>query len=160
WESGGENFIWFWLKNTGVMIPLIAFAMLRRGAEPLVPRRLLMYYLPFIACLVVPNLVKLAPWTWDNMKVLFYWYLASAPLAGLVLARLWAGGGWRRTLSVVLLLSLIFSGGLNALRVINGGDSYAIFDAEQLAFAELIKQDTPSDALILHAPVHDDPVFL
>jgi hypothetical protein len=171
WESGDGNrgqaswpgalpFVWFWLKNTGAMIPLITFAVLSRGVKPLVPKPLLFYYLPFLGCFVVPNLVKLAPWTWDNMKVLFYWYLASAPLAALVLARLWREGRWRRALSGMLLISLVFSGTLNLIRVLNRGESYSIFNAEQLAFAESIKQVTPPNALILHAPVHDNPVFL
>ena len=171
WESGIENhgqaswlrplrFFWFWLKNTGAMIPLIALAVLWRGAKSLVPGRLLLFYLPFLACLVIPNLVRLAPWAWDNIKVLFYWYLASAPLAGLVLARLWRAGRGGRALSAALLISLVFSGTLNLIRVINRGEAYGIFSAEQLAFAESIKQITPSKAMILHAPVHDDPVFL
>jgi len=160
WESGDANVIWFWLKNTGVIIPLVLFAILRRGPEPVLSRRLLLYYLPFTLCFLIPNLVTLAPWTWDNMKVFFYWYLASAPLAALVLAKLWRLGGWRSGVSVLLFLSLLVSGGLNVLRVITGGESYAIFDSEQMAFAELIKRGTPPNALILHAPVHDDPVFL
>jgi hypothetical protein len=160
WESSGENFIWFWLKNTGVLIPLVVLAALRSGAEPLLPRVLLLYYLPFTLCFLIPNLVKLAPWTWDNMKVFIYWYLASAPLTALILAKLWRRGGWRSAASVLLVLSLVVSGGLNVLRVITRGESYAIFDSEQMAFAELIKQATPPNALILHAPVHDDPVFL
>jgi len=160
WESGGENFIWFWLKNTGVLIPLVMFAVLRPGAEPLLPRALLLYYLPFTLCFLIPNLFKLAPWTWDNMKVFIYWYLASAPLAGLILSKLWRRGGWRSAASVLLVLSLVVSGGLNVLRVITRGESYAIFDEEQMAFSQLITQATPPNALILHAPVHDDPVFL
>jgi hypothetical protein len=160
WENGNENFVWFWLKNTGAFIPLIIFAVLKRGSKPLLPKQLLRYYLPFLTCFLVPNIVKLAPWTWDNMKVLFYWYLASAPLVGLVLAWLWRAGRWRRALSALLLVSLVFSGSLDVLRVITRGDSYQIFSPQQLAFAELIKQDTPLNALILHAPVPDDPVFL
>jgi hypothetical protein len=58
------------------------------------------------------------------------------------------------------LLSVVASGGLNLLRVVTRGESYSIYDSEQIAFAELIKRGTPSNALILHAPVHDDPVFL
>ena len=160
WESGGENFIWFWLKNTGVLIPLVMFAVLRPGGEPVLPRALLLYYLPFTLCFLIPNLFKLAPWTWDNMKVFIYWYLASAPLAGLILSKLWRRGGWRSAASVLLVLSLVVSGGLNVLRVITRGESYAIFDSEQMAFAQLITQATSPNALILHAPVHDDPVFL
>jgi hypothetical protein len=160
WQSEGEDVFWFWLKNTGVLIPLIVLGALKRGANPLLPRRLLLYYVAFLPCLVVPNLVKLAPWTWDNIKVLFYWYLASAPLAGLVLSSLWRRGGWLRTVSAILMVSLVFSGSLNVFRVITGGEPVAIFNAEQMEFAEVIKQDTPANALILHAPVHDDPVFL
>jgi len=160
WESGGQNVVWFWLKNTGVLIPLLIVAAVRREGKPLLPGPLLRYYLPFIGCLIVPNLVKLAPWTWDNMKVLFYWYLASAPLAALVLSTLWRGGHWRSVLSVLLFASLIFSGSLNVLRILTSGEAYAVFSPEQLAFAQMIKEDTPPNALILHAPTFDDPVFL
>ena len=41
--------------------------------DELVPGPLLRFYLPFTFCFIVPNLVKLAPWGWDNIKVLFYW---------------------------------------------------------------------------------------
>ena len=47
WDRGTENTLWFWLKNTGIFIPLIALAILWRGKNYLVSRRLLIYYLPF-----------------------------------------------------------------------------------------------------------------
>jgi hypothetical protein len=55
----------------------------------LVPKRLLLFYLPFTLCFIIPNFLKMAPWIWDNIKVLYYWWLASAPLVALLLARLW-----------------------------------------------------------------------
>ena len=73
----------------------------RRGARVARARacgaaRLLFFYLPFVLCFVVPNVYKLSPWVWDNIKVLFYWWVASAPLVALLLARLWRrGGAWR-----------------------------------------------------------------
>jgi uncharacterized membrane protein len=35
-----------------------------------------------------------------------------------------------------------------------------VFDAEGIGFAESIKQQTPPRAMIIHAPVHNHPVFL
>jgi len=35
-----------------------------------------------------------------------------------------------------------------------------VFDAAGIAFAELVKEKTPPRALIIHAPVHNTPVFL
>ena len=62
-------------------------------ARSLVPFKLLLFFLPFTLCFVVPNLVKLAPWEWDNIKVLYYWFVAAVPLVALLLARLLRGPG-------------------------------------------------------------------
>ncbi|HEU4870624.1 MAG TPA: hypothetical protein VFT08_07240, partial [Pyrinomonadaceae bacterium] len=42
WDHGTENPIIFWLKNTGIFIPLIFAAILNRGEGYLVPKRLLL----------------------------------------------------------------------------------------------------------------------
>src|SRR5712692_6455859 len=91
WDRSDENFFWFWYKNTGLFIPLLITALLWKREDYLVPRKLLLFYLPFTLCFIVPNLVKLAPWIWDNVKILFYWWLASAPIVALLLARIWEG---------------------------------------------------------------------
>ena len=93
WDHGNENPVWFWLKNTGLFIPLTIAALLWSDKERLVSRRLLVFFLPFTLCFIIPNVLKMAPWIWDNIKVLYYWWLASAPLVALLLARLWDQGG-------------------------------------------------------------------
>ena len=160
WGHGEENVVWFWIKNTAVFIPLTIAALAWRGREPLVPRRLLFFYLPFTLCFVVPNVYRLSPWVWDNIKVLFYWWVASAPLIALLLARLWRRGElWSRAVVVALLLAQTAAGGLDVWRAAVGTARREI-DADGLAFAELIKDKTPPRALILHAPVYNDPVYL
>ncbi|HVS21508.1 MAG TPA: hypothetical protein VHD88_06645, partial [Pyrinomonadaceae bacterium] len=86
WDNTNENFFWFWFKNTGLFIPLLIGALLWKQKDYLVSRKLLFFYLPFTLCFIVPNVMKLAPWIWDNVKVLFYWWIASAPIVALVLA--------------------------------------------------------------------------
>ena len=160
WDHGKENALWFWFKNTGLFIPLILAAILMRGEGYLVRKRLLLFYLPFTLCLIVPNFLKMAPWIWDNIKVLFYWWLASAPLVALLLARLWRQGAIRQVIAVVLFVCIILAGGLEVAAIALRSTKYDIFDATGVRFAEVIKQQTPPRSRILHAPVHNHPVFL
>jgi hypothetical protein len=165
WDNEKENFFWFWFKNTGLLIPLICAALVWRNGKPsggqnLVPRRLLYFYLPFTLCFIIPNLITLAPWVWDNIKVIFYWFIASAPLVALLLARLLRGKLLMRAASVVLLLTLTLAGALDVWSVAAHVEEFRIFDADGVAFAEMVKEKTPMRATILHAPTFDTPIFL
>jgi hypothetical protein len=160
WDRGEENPAWFWLKNTGIFIPLIALAIGWRGKNFLISRRLLVYYLPFTLCFIIPNLIRLAPWVWDNIKVLYYWWLASAPLVALLLARLWQQRGVQRPIAVVLFVMVTLAGTLDVASIVFRATEYSVFDARGIAFAEMIKEQTPPRSLIVHAPVHNHPTFL
>jgi len=160
WDHGADNPIWFWFKNTGLFVPLLVTAILWRGQDYLVPRRLLLFYLPFTLCFIIPNMVKMAPWIWDNVKVLFYWWVASAPLVALVLARLWKGEVWGRTLAVALFACLTLAGALDVAAIVLRSGEYQLFDPFGVSFAEIVKQETQPRSTIIHAPVHNTPVFL
>ncbi len=182
WDHGNENPVWFWFKNTGLFIPAIVAALLWRGKKPLVSRRLLLFYLPFTLCFIVPNVLKLAPWIWDNVKVLFYWWLASAPLVALLVSRLWHEGSNRRALSIALFVCITLAGALDVGVIISRSEvykafyrqfldestieqffvsgQYQVFDRNGLEFAELVKQQTRPRSLLVHAPVHNTPIFL
>jgi hypothetical protein len=121
----------------------------------------LIFYAPFLLCFIVPNLMKLAPWEFDNIKVLFYWYVASTPLVALLLTHflrkkniLW------RSMAGAFLLSLIFAGCLDVWRVLSGSQVLEEYDQAGLDLTELIKEATPPRAVILNAPIHNHPVLL
>ena len=160
WDRGNENPVWFWFKNTGLFIPLILVAILARGKDYIINKRVLLFYLPFTLCFVVPNFLKMAPWIWDNIKVLFYWWVASAPLVALLLSRLWKDGPIRRSMAVALFICLTLAGGLDVAVIALSSVKYGVFDSAGVRFAELVKSTTPPRALIVHAPVHNEPVFL
>jgi hypothetical protein len=160
WDHGQENPVFFWFKNTGFFIPLILVAVLIKQRDYLVPRRLLLFYLPFTLCFIVPNFVKMAPWIWDNIKVLYYWWLASAPLVALLLARLWQQGNVRRVIAAALFVCVTLAGALDVAGIAFRSIKYQVFDADGLRFAELVKTQTAPRSLIVHAPVHNTPVFL
>jgi hypothetical protein len=175
WDHGQENPVIFWFKNTGFFIPLVIAAVLIsvnfrpsykwgtfdfRSGSFLVPRRLLLFYLPFTLCFIVPNFVKMAPWIWDNIKVLYYWWLASSPLVALLLAKWWQQGSTRRVIAVVLFVCVTLAGALDVAGIAFRSIKYQVFDADGLRFAELVKAQTTPRSLIVHAPVHNTPVFL
>ena len=160
WDHGNENPIFFWLKNTGVFIPLIFFAILNRGEGYLVPKRLLLFYLPFTLCFIVPNVLKMAPWIWDNIKVLYYWWLASSPIVALLLVKLWRQSPIRKVIAVLLFVCVILAGTLDVAGIVMRSIKYQVFDAAGIRFAELVKSQTAPRALIVHAPVHNTPIFL
>jgi hypothetical protein len=135
-------------------------AILWRDKEYLVPRRLLLFFLPFTLCFIIPNVVRLAPWIWDNVKVLFYWYVASAPLIALLLAYLWRRKGVARAAALVLFVSLTLAGALDVWGVVSRSAEFREFDRDGITFAEMIKTRTAPRSLILQAPIHNHPVFL
>jgi len=159
-QANSLDVAWFWLKNTGLFVPLLITAILWRGKKYLVSRRLLLFYLPFTLCFIVPNMVKLAPWIWDNVKVLFYWWVASAPLVALLLSRLWKLGTWRRPLAVALFVCLTLAGALDVAGIVLRSGEYQLFDPFGIKFAEVVKEQTQPRSTIIHAPVHNTPVFL
>ncbi|HEV2665756.1 MAG TPA: hypothetical protein VG324_12640, partial [Blastocatellia bacterium] len=85
WEAGDANPLLFWMVNAGIFILLLVVALLARKVTS---SRQALFYLPFTLWFVLPNLIALAPWTWDNIKVLVYWSLASAPFVAAALAYL------------------------------------------------------------------------
>jgi hypothetical protein len=170
WDRGNNDAVWFWLANTGAFIPLLIVAIFWRVRErdvesELVPSRLLRFYLPFLMCFAVPNMVRLAPWVWDNIKVLFYWYVASVPLVALLLAAWFQRAKWR-WLAAAMLAVLTLAGGLDIIRALTAtpGDQVNAaqreYTTDDVAIAQQILERTEPSARVLHAPVYNPPVFL
>jgi hypothetical protein len=161
WDKGDANALWFWFVNTGAFIPLLLVAILWRSqGKNLVPPALLRFYLPFLLWFIAPNVIKFAPWGWDNIKVLFYWYLASVPLVALLLASWLKSPGKIRWAAAGLLVSLTLAGALDLVRVVTGTEDNLEFDPDGVAIARQLEQFSAPRALVLHDPTYNTPVFL
>jgi hypothetical protein len=177
WDHGDHDVWWFWFVNAGPFILTLLAALIvlkpsksqtlslyaNTGTVLVKPnryRRLLKFYAPFLFCFIVPNLVKVAPWIWDNIKVLFVWYVASAPLVAWLLARWWQSRSLFRWMAPVVLATLIFAGCLDVLRVVSEAPEYQEFDANGIAIANAISAQAAPHSVVLHAPTFNSPVFL
>lgn len=160
WDHRDENIGWFWFLNTGLFIPLAAVATAWRMRSGTTSRSLLLFTAAFLVWFIVPNAVKLAPWIWDNIKVLFYWFVGFVPLVALLIAHLLKSGPGLRAAGVGALVVLTLAGGVDLWRVVSGQTEYGEFDRDGIAIAALIRQETPATALLLNAPTWNTPVFL
>jgi len=148
WDHGDTNAIWFWLKNSGLFLPLLGVAIYRGEG------RAVRFYAPFLLCFLISNLFRLAPWIWDNIKVLYVWYVASVPLVALVVARM------PRVLAAACVALLVLAGALDNWRVVSRARELIVLDAAGVGFAVGLQVHTPPTALTVHAPVYDSPVYL
>jgi hypothetical protein len=155
WDRGERNALWFWLFNTGVLLPLLGVALWRLRREVLAR-----FYTPFLLLFLVPNALKLSPWIWDNIKFLFFWHLASIPILAGLLVSTWRRGWAWRMVSLALTASLLGSGGLDVWRVASRQIALEVFDAQAVALATGPLRSTPPGSLILHTPTHNSPVYL
>ena len=162
WDKRGANFIWFWLTNTGIFIPLLLFGIFlsQRTKDKGERTKLLIFYIPFVVLFIVSNSAKLAPWEWDNIKVLIYWFVGSIPFVALVLAWLWEKNNILKAVAAVCLVGLILAGALDVWRVVTRQIDYGVFTTDAIKIAEQIKQKTAPNALFLNAPTYNTAIVL
>ena len=189
WDARGDNFLWFWLKNTGIFVPLLIFGIYliweqwagddesdpakesevggkksEREQRSILrvprPASFLLFFLPFLLCFIISNVIKLAPWEWDNIKVLIYWFIGAIPFAAFVLARLWNQDKILKIVALGCLLVLTFSGALDVWRTVSKQINNKVFAKDSVAVAEQIKRKTAPNALFLNAPTFNSAIVL
>ncbi len=153
WTIGAQNPVVFLLVNFGFFLPLALAALAvcvreRRREELLVLG-------PALAVFAALFLVRLAPWEWDNTKVMLWCYLAALPPIGtLVLARVRTP--WR----AALVVGLLFSGAVSVAGAWSerGSGLEILEEAEYEAVCRALEgQET---ARVAVAPTFNHPVAL
>ena len=186
WESAQSNILWAWLKNTGIFIPVLLaglYLYYKHGDEtggvdkptkghkksqkrdvPAIEADhrvgLLLFYIPFAFLFVLANVVKLAPWEWDNIKVLIYWMVGSIPFVVFAIAWMWRQNTIGKVASVIAIFVLIASGGLDVWRTVSRQHNYRVFDPDAIKIGERLRIATPPHSLFLNAPTYNTAVVL
>ncbi len=157
WDHGALPPLWFWLINAGPFLALWLVALLRPGWST---RAQQLFALPFACCFLVPNLLRLSPWIWDNVKFLVHWYAGALPLVALAVARLSRRGPRGRAAAAALALALTAAGALDVWRTGSRQLSYRLYDREAVEFAREIARRTPTAARFVQLPTFNSPIFL
>src|SRR5207248_488235 len=127
----------FWLVNFGAWVPLVLFfigitamTVWKQARSPefrISPT--VAFLIPALAIFLVGYLVKLAPWEWDNIKIIVWAYFIILPF-------LWTDliAHWPLFLRVVVFLALFASGFVTLLGGLAAGkNGFGIADRAELA---------------------------
>ena len=150
------DFAWFWIKNTSVFIPLlIAAQVLRRWFPTAFPK----WFAPMWLWFLVPNVIVLQPWDWDNTKFFIFWALLGSIMVGGLIAGMVRRWPWTSAVAAVLLVLLCLSGALDLARASDAGmSSYEFTDTKGVQVADWVRQNTPATAVFAVADEHNSPI--
>lgn len=158
WVKGEDSFIWFWLKNLGLFIPLLAaaFFVARQRTRRLDWRE---FALSSAVVFILANLIIFQPWDWDNSKLLVYWLLVSVPAVAWLLVtvanrgRIWAAG------MALIFLSLTMAGTFDVTKTLAWQTAKVpMFDTKAQEIAQAVRLGTPKDAVFLTAQQPNNPI--
>jgi len=153
WMQDGEGW-WFWLRNFGMFLPLAAAAgimVLRRGGDTVSRVFFLVGAGTFAFCL----LFIVAPWAWDNTKLMIWGYLALVPLV-------WTHviGPCRPMVRSAACLLLFGSGAVSLVAGLDARHGYVLADRAELDEMRVLLHPVPPNARIACLPSYNHPVLL
>lgn len=152
----GRDFVWFWIRNMSVFIPVLIVAQFARRWFPTeFPR----WFAPMWLWFLVPNIVVLQPWDWDNTKFFIFWALLGSVLVGGALAHLLQRGPGSAALASALLVLLCLAGALDLARASDFSVSSVQFtDAGGVQVADWVRTHSSPDAVFAVADEHNNPI--
>jgi len=154
WTIGKANPIVFLVVNFGLFIPLAIAALVVAVRER--QREHLLVLGPSLCVFAALFLVRLAPWTWDNTKVMVWCYVAALPaIEALVLAR--SRPPWRAAL-----VALLFFSGAESVVAASAGRTQRLDVFDRQEYEQVCAAVAPlgRDERVATAQVHNHPVAL
>jgi len=152
----GPDFVWFWIKNTSLLIPLILAG---HVVNRWIPTRFATWFAPMWLWFLVPSVIVLQPCDWDNTKFFIFFALFGSIVAGAVLAALFQRGRATALAAGAMLVLLVLSGGLDVARASDVSvSSYLFVDSRGLQLADWVRANTPYTATFLVADEHNSPI--
>ncbi len=149
----GENFFWFYIKNIGIVYILMIPAFLWADKSM---RRL---FLGGFVVKVISELVVFQPNYYDNIKLLYFWFLLTCILvAGAVWD--WISHIHSRPAKAILAAAVVSTGTLSGILTLGREaiSNYQVFNASGIALAEYVDENTAPDAVFLTGRQHLNPV--
>ena len=184
-QEFGINWFTFWFKNwTLVPVLAISAVAMMLGAKSMRSRRLHVFLvcLPGLILFTVPNLALTQPWIWDNTKLLIWASVFFSALAVYAIDQLFSHSGLfartamrlygshktealeearsirfvRRGFLGLIISFLLASGIVDAYYTVRVDlHRYTLYNKNELALAEWVKNETPVESVWLTSTKHN-----
>jgi hypothetical protein len=155
WAQGPAESIWsFWWNNFGLMgilFIVIPFLLLRP-----VWRLYLVWYLPFLAILVVTQVYVFQPFEYDNLKLINYIYLMASLFAGFLAIQAYRSSRWSLALLVPAALIVVIPGLLSITHEFQL--RYQFADNSDMALGAWVRAKTVPGAVFIGTDRPTQPV--
>ena len=162
WMSAGEEglgvlrFARFWLVELGPFVPLALLGLAIPGAAKL--RRA--FWAPWWIAFCVASLFAVAPWIWDNTKLLVIWFTFAVVVVAAVLARTARHAWWGAVVATLAVGLLCLSGARDLGYVLLEERDLEEYAPHALIAARELRATTPPDAVFVEHPHWAQLAFL
>ncbi|HEX4102208.1 MAG TPA: hypothetical protein VHY21_16980 [Pseudonocardiaceae bacterium] len=153
-QSPGESIWGFWWTNFGLMgifFVVLPFLLLRREW-----RHYLVWYLPFLAILIVTQVYAFQPFEYDNLKLIYYVYLMAGLFAGFLAVQVYRASRWNLALLLAAGLVVAIPGLLSVIHEFQM--RYQFADSSDVALASWVRSNTRPDAVFIGAARPTQPI--
>ena len=146
----------FWIWNTSLLLPLL---LVGQGLVRWFPTAFPTWFAPMWLWFVVPSIVVLQPWPWDNTKFFIFWALLGSIVVGGVVARMLSSGPLPAIAAATMLVLLCLAGALDVARASDPTrSSYLFTDAGGVKVAEWVRHNTSPTVVFAVAEEHNSPI--
>ncbi len=153
WSNNGDFYLWFYIKNIGLVYLLLLPAFLW------VKKQRRAWYAASLLILGISEVLLFQPNPYDNIKLLFIWFLYSCILVADALCD-WLAALHNTKVAAVLCAFCVFVGTFGSVLTLGREivSEYQVFNENDIAIAAYIEAETEVDALFLTGQQHLNPV--
>jgi hypothetical protein len=148
WMSKKEDWFIFWAKNLGlyfILLPIIFLTL---------KKRIKLIYISFFPLFIVTNIFLFQPHDYDNIKIMSYWFIATAAIFSVFLIKIWEKNIYGRIIAIFIVLILVSSSLIDTFHLfLHPG--YKFFSKQDIEIARIIRENTPENAIFLTSDQHN-----
>ncbi|MDD6203972.1 MAG: hypothetical protein PUC05_03120 [Firmicutes bacterium] len=154
WANINDSYVWFYVKNIGVAA-LLAIPAFIGG------KKLFKTAAPALLIFAICEFVVFQPNVYDNNKLLYVSYALAVCVVASYMVDIYRAMaknkiGGRVIIAGITVFACVFSAVLTMGREVVS--DYVLYDSNQVAAAEFIEENTPTDACILTGTRHNNAV--
>lgn len=155
WVNRNDPYLWFWIKNWGLVFLFIIPAFLNTSKD----NKALMA--GGAAVFAIAEFILFQPNEYDQNKLFFITYFIAIILTTEFFVNVYdklREVRGRQLIAAFVVFVSVFSGVLTIMREWNSGAEYRTFSKNDMAYAEFIKKNTEPNAVFLTGTNHINPV--
>jgi len=162
WLVENDNIVLFWLKNAGpfavLFIGLTIYDLIMKNYHRFIE------WCIYFGLFVIFNIVMMAPWEWDNAKILIWIYLSMAFLSYKTLQSIFFQYNIHSIKSVGIITGicfiLFFSGSISVISTIaSNRDSAELFNYQDVGYTKDAVKNIQTGKVFAAYPTFNHPLF-